>query len=126
MPNLLAELRRLRAGNTQAQEPAPPPPPFNAAQLRQAIAKDQSLSHAQKEETYTWLDDPVVLNELRSGSIGAALTLLIGKFLNMKPRNQLLLSIAGFGIGKIIYDYKNDPKNFSRWNKQLRMYEIEH
>lgn len=126
MPNLLAELRRLRAGNTQPADEAPEPPPFDAAKLRQVISKDQSLTPAQKEEASNWLDDPVVINELRSGSVGAALTLLIGRFLKMKPRNQLLLSIAGFGIGKIIYDYKNDPKNFSRWNKQLRMYEIEH
>lgn len=123
MSTLLAELRRRRAGTSPALKD-PAPPPFDAAKLRQAISKDQSLSPAQKEETRSWLEDPTVLNELRTGSIGAALSLLIGRFLKMKPRNQLLLSIAGFGIGKIIYDYKNDPKNFSRWNKQLRMYEL--
>lgn len=124
MPNLLAELRRRRAGTPQSPDEPASAPPFDAAKLRQVISKDQSLTPAQKEETHNWLEDPAVLAELRSGSMGAALTLLIGRFLKMKPRNQLLLSIAGFGIGKIIYDYKNDPKNFSSWNKQLRMYEI--
>ncbi len=126
MRNLFAELRRLRAGKAREQHIAPAPPPFDISRLRHAVSKDQSLSATQKKDTLSWLEDPAVLYELRSGSVGAALTLLIGKFLNMNPRTQLLLSIAGFGIGKIIYDYKNDPKNFSRWNKQLRMYEIEH
>jgi hypothetical protein len=125
MPSILEEIRRRRAGVPQEPE-VHEEHQFDSAALRRAVDADQSLTVNQRKEMHHWLDDPAVLNELRSGSIGAALSLLISKFLDMKPRNQLLLSIAGFGIGKIIYDYKNDPKKFSRWNKQQRMYEIEH
>ena len=127
MPNLLAEIRRLRVGQTQPPEKEEAPAPsFDADTLRKIIPKDQSLSTAQQDDVIDWLQNPTVISQLRSGAIGSALSLLISKFLKMSPRNQLLLSIAGFGIGKIIYDQKNNPKNFSRWNKQLHMYEIEH
>lgn len=125
MPNILAELRRRRAGNAKAQDLPPAPPPFDISRLRQSVNKDQSLTASQRQETLGWLNDPVVIQELRSGSIGAALSMVVGKFMNLNPKTQLLLSIAGFGIGKIIYDFKHNQKNFSSWNKQLRMYEIE-
>lgn len=121
--SILAKLREMR--NWKHRNPAVPEPlPFNTSVLRQAINKDQALTRSQKEELQNWVDSPDVINKLQSGGIGAALGYMLSKYLRLSPQTQLLLSIAGFGVGKMVYDYKSDPKRFSSWNPSLKMYEI--
>jgi hypothetical protein len=121
---ILSKLRSLRVGRPQQPAEAPPVPSFDGPALRSAINRDSSLSKAEQSELHGWLDNPETIKGLQSGGIGAALSYMVAKFLKLKPQTQLLLSIAGFGIGKIIYDYKTNPKKFSSYNEQLRMYEI--
>lgn len=116
----MRELREWKRRNPAV----PTKPPFCAATIRAAIDRDPSLSTAQQEEMQGWLNDPNTLQKLQSEGVGATLGYAAAKFLNLKPQTQLLLSIAGFGVGKIMYDFKNNPKKFSTFNPQLRMYEI--
>lgn len=131
MPTLLTEIRKLhREGGSDHHhhhhdDHEEPPHILDPVTLRRIVTADQALSSSQRTETLNWLDDPAALQELRSGSIGAALSLLASKYLNLSSRNQLLLSIAGFGLGKIIYDYKQGQRKSSKWNKNLKMYELE-
>lgn len=122
--SIISKLREMR--EWKRRNPAVPAtsPSFNGAALRQAINKDQALSSTQKTELHGWLEDPETVKSLQSGGVGAALSYMVSKYLKLKPQTQLLLSIAGFGVGKIIYDYKTNPKKFSTYNEQLRMYEI--
>ncbi len=98
--------------------------PVNLPELRTAVLRDQSINSTQRRDVLSWLEDPVTLQNLRNGSLGALLTISIAKFLKLKPRTQLLLSLAGFGIGKMLNDVKSDPRKSSSFNQQLRMYEI--
>ena len=123
--SILSKLREVRQWK-QRNPAVPLSPPFNGPALRDAVDRDQALSGPQKEELHNWLGDPETIKSLQSGGIGAALSYMIAKFLKLKPQTQLLLSIAGFGIGKIIYDYRANPNKFSSYDQQLRMYEINH
>jgi hypothetical protein len=123
--NMMAELRRMRLGMRSKRKEVPKASiHINPEKLRDAVKRDQGLSSVQRNQTLSWLEDPSFLQELRSGAAGGAFALLSSRFLNMKPQTQLLLSIAGFGIGKMIHDHRNNPKNFGQWNSQLKMYEI--
>ena len=122
--SMMQRLRELRAGKSNIPD-VEEDPQLDVKQMRTLVDRDQALTQDQRTKTLAALDDPDFINELKSGAIGAALSLLIGKYMKLKPSNQLLLSLAGFGVGKIIYDYRHDPKRFSRYNAKLRMYEIQ-
>lgn len=121
--SVINTLKQMRNWNKPIPIP-PQPPPFNLDLLRQTVAKDQGITGSQKDSVLQSLADPEFVGEIRSGAVGAALMYLITKYLKLSPQTQLLLSIAGFGIGKIIYDYKHNPSNFASYNSKLKMYEI--
>lgn len=124
--SILSSLREMRATKRSNPliQPAASRPGFALDKLRQAVTSDQGISVGQKESVLAALSDPNFTAELKSGAVGAALTYLVSKYLKVSPQTQILLSLAGFGIGKIIYDYKHNPGNFSKYNEKLRMYEI--
>ena len=122
--SIMQALRARVAGRQQPVAELPEAPLFDISQARAAVQLDQGLTGNQRATVINLLEDPAFVGELKSGATGGALTYLITKYLKLKPKTQLLLSIAGFGVGKIIYDYKHDPKNSSRYNPKLKMYEL--
>lgn len=120
MLDRIREMRQWKKRNPAVQAS----PQLDHDALRRAVETDQSLNGKQRNSILEDLNNPAFVDELRSGSIGAALSMVLSKYMKLKPQSQLLLSIAGFGVGKIIYDYKHDPKRFGQYNKDLRMYEI--
>lgn len=119
---MLSRIRELR--QTPAAPEAPAIPDFDLESVREAVVRDQALKEPQRQTVLTALADPSFVAELKSGAVGAALMFLISRYLKMKPSNQLLLSIAGFGIGKIIYDHRTAPGKWSTYNTKTKMYEI--
>lgn len=122
MPTILTKLRTLSQGSrglTHITRPS-----FNVRSLSQAVSQDQGISSRQREGVLDSLKDPEFMGELKGGAIGAALSFLVAKYLKLKPTTQVLLSLAGFGVGKLIHDYKHNPGNFSRYNEKLKMHEI--
>lgn len=99
-------------------------PSFNIDSLKDAVQKDSSLNTVQQQSVMQHLADPQFVSELKDGAIGAAIAYLLGKYFNLKSETKVLLSVAGFGIGKLIYDYSKDPKQFSTFNPVTKMQEI--
>ena len=120
--NMLAHIREMR--QWKKRNPAVKAPALDTAAIRRAVENDQSLTGKQRNSLLEDLNNPAFVDELKSGSIGVALSLLLAKYMKLSPQSQLLLSIAGFGVGKIIYDHKHGPDRFGQYNKDLRMYEI--
>lgn len=120
--SILALLRKQQ----KAPEPPEPPPSFSSDVLRSAVSKDQGLSTPQRNEVLEALNDPNFLSSLKTGAISALLGGLLGKFMKLSGETRLLLSLAGFGIGKILYDFKQDQqgKNSSWYNPKMKMYEL--
>jgi len=96
-------------------------------ELQRVIAADRALKEEEKAELKARLtnrDD--VLKALSFGLAGATTTLLISKYLKLSKTAQVLLSIAGFGIGRALYNIllKNPGRdNFGKMNKH-NQYEI--
>lgn len=97
---------------------------FSLDTLKRAVSGDQSISPKQQETVLQMLRDPDFVSELKSGAIGAALSYLLSRYLDLKPETKILVSIAGFGVGKLIYDFGKDNKRFSTYNPETRMEEI--
>ena len=123
--SVMSRLRAMRVGAPSAVvEEERPEHEFDLAQIRSLVQTDPSLDKKQRDKVTTSLDDPAFVQRLKSGVVGGALAFLLAKYMKLKPTTQLLLSLAGFGVGKIIYDYRHDQNRSSRYNEKLRMYEI--
>lgn len=100
---------------------------FDLVELQRVIDSDHALKEAEKAELKERLNDKdAVLKSLSFGATGAATALLVGKYLKLSKTTQVLLSLAGFGIGRALYNslIKNPGRdNFGKVNKH-NQYEI--
>jgi hypothetical protein len=90
-------------------------------QLISAINKDPALSSSDKQSLIekiregTWFSD---------ATVGAAAGLAISKFLKLSTKSQILMTTAGFGIGKYLLDKSPKHDKFVEYNDKVRAYDI--
>ena len=89
-----------------------------------AVHGDPHLDNSQKQLLLYKLQQPSFFENLLHGAFGSALALLVAKYLKLSPTAQVLLGVAGFGIGKALWDANDNDNNFSRYNEQTKMYTI--
>jgi hypothetical protein len=75
---------------------------INVQHLKQIIQQDPKVNEHEKSGLLSFLNDPDALSILAGGAAGAALTNTISKFLALDRTSQILLSLAGAGIGAIL------------------------
>lgn len=98
---------------------------FHAVELIKSIHADTNLTKEQKEHLAKFINTPNQLAKLTSEATGAGLGLVISNYLKLSKPAKVLLSVAGYGIGKVLYDaIHNDKKKFQSYNKDLKVYEI--
>jgi len=68
------------------------------------VKQDHGLDSDKKQSIFTMLNSPEIFDHLLVGAIGMALTHAVTKFMNVPKPAQTLLSLAGFGIGNILYN----------------------
>lgn len=68
------------------------------------LSNDHGLGAGQKQSLFTVLNTPEVFDHLLVGTVGAALTHVVAKYMDIPKPARTLLSLAGFGIGNIIYN----------------------
>ena len=71
-------------------------------QLIKIVTNDQYLSPTEKNELLQKLHEPSFAQNLLHGSIGAGISLAFTKYMKMSKTAQILLSMAGFGIGRYL------------------------
>jgi len=86
--------------------------------LKKYITKDPSLGLPQKTELLRMLDAPNVEEHLLAGATGAAIGLVLARYKKMSPSSQVLMSLAGFGIGNIILNTLTSPPKHTWWNSE--------
>ena len=85
---------------------------------------DLGLSESAKQELVEKLHDDEFYDKLMHGTVGAGTGYIVSKFLNLSKRSQMLLSVAGFGVGTYLLDSAKKHDKFLKYNKQLKIYEI--
>jgi hypothetical protein len=72
--------------------------------VMQLVSQDKGISRGQKQSVITMLNSPEFVDHILVGAAGAALGNAIAKYSNIPQPARTLLSLAGFGIGNIIYN----------------------
>jgi len=88
------------------------------------VSQDGQLTPEQKNYIFHKLKEPTFIQSLTAGALGAGVGLVISKFLNISKRGQILLTMAGFGIGKYLLDKCEKHDKFIQYNSRLKTYEI--
>lgn len=99
---------------------------MNAESLISAAQADPGLSAAEKAHLLELVRDKDVAKFL-SGAAGATLSVVLAKYMKLGRTAQFLLGLAGFGIGRLLYDYLNNKQHrqFATWNDKIKAYEID-
>jgi len=99
--------------------------PSHILALTQAVQADPILSPSEKEKIHALLSQPDFLSKLMHGMFGASLVYLLTEYLKLGKTAQILLSIAGFGVGRLLLDVHEKKKtDFANYNEKLKVYEI--
>ncbi len=96
---------------------------MNVESLISLAISDPGLSQ-QAKEFLSDVKNHSHFQKIISGAGGAALGVAIAKYKNLSKVSQILLGIAGFGIGTVIYDYFHKKNDFSNYNDKVKTYEI--
>lgn len=88
------------------------------------VNNDPTLTSSEKSLVLMKLHEPSFLEKNKEGIVGAGLGLAISKFLKLSRKSQILLTLAGFGIGKYILAEARNRDKFVTYNDRLKVYEI--
>lgn len=80
------------------------------AGLLKMINQDKGLNMQKKNSLLTMLQSPEAFDNIMAGAAGVILTRMLTSYTNMSPTARTLLSLAGFGIGNIIYNAVHERK----------------
>lgn len=93
-------------------------------QLLAAVRRDPALTYEEKEELIDKINDANFYNSIVNGAIGGSIGFAIAKFFGLSKQAQVLLSLAGFGIGKYLLDATRKHDRFLQYNEKLKVYDI--
>lgn len=83
--------------------------------LQALIKQDHGLEENKKQSLFTMLNTPEVFDHLVAGAFGAAFTYAVSSFMKIPSPARTLLSLAGFGVGNILYNTFKERK-FTDYN----------
>ena len=78
--------------------------------LQNIVQKDHALDQHQKKHLTTMLNSPEYVEHLLAGTSGAMLMHSMRHYEELPKPVQSLLSLAGFGLGNIIYNELHEDK----------------
>ena len=81
--------------------------------FKHLVAHDHGLELRKKNSLLTVLDSPEWVDHLLVGAAGAAISKAASSYLGMSKPAQTLMSLAGFGLGNIIYNHLHENKHTS-------------
>jgi len=96
----------------------------NAAVLSKLINNDHGLEEHKKQSLLAMINSPDIFNRLVAGGLGVAVVRSAKAFDNMSKPAQLLVSMAGFGVGRALYDTLHNPEKFSTYNNETAVTKI--
>jgi hypothetical protein len=95
----------------------------NPASIFHMVQQDHGLDKNKKRSLLHILNSPEVFDHLLAGAAGMVIAKAISSYSEMSKPARTLLSLAGFGIGNIIYNRLQEQK-FSKYNTETGMSKI--
>ena len=85
--------------------------PTQAATLMRLIKQDKGLPEHKKKSILEMLASPEAFDHLLAGAAGFAIARAVSKYSELSAPARTLLSLAGFGLGNIMYNHLNQRKH---------------
>lgn len=82
----------------------------NPAGLLKLVRQDHGLAQPKKEHLLTMLNSPEAFDHIMVGLTGMMIAKAAGSYAQLSKPARTLLSLAGFGIGNIIYNTLQERK----------------
>jgi hypothetical protein len=79
------------------------------------VQQDHGLPQHKKKALLTMLEGPEAFDHLVAGTAGAALGKAVSSYAELSPPSQTLMSLAGFGLGNVLYNTLHEEK-FTSYN----------
>ncbi|CAK0773823.1 hypothetical protein CCP3SC5AM1_880016 [Gammaproteobacteria bacterium] len=96
---------------------------MNIDSLLGLIHYDAGLSPSEKAQLLEICQDKKSISKFLSGAAGATVSIAIAKYVNLSKAAQILLGVAGYGIGRLIYDQvTKHHKQFATYNDRTNSY----
>lgn len=93
--------------------------------LLRSIHVDPHLNEEEREKlTQSIKTQDSLYHSLFNGAIGATIGYTISKFLKLSKTGQILVTMAGFGIGKYLLDNSENSDRFMTYDKKLKGYKL--
>jgi prolipoprotein diacylglyceryltransferase len=99
-------------------------PKIDLQELIRSIRADNTLSKEHKDTIEDKLREPTFFNKLIYGGFGAALASAIAKYLELSKKARILVTIAGYGVGRMILNQVEKEDKFVTFNPKTNLYEI--
>ena len=80
------------------------PTKVNVNTFKHLVMHDHGIDLQKKNSLLSMLDSPEWMDHLAVGAAGAVLSNAAASYLGMSKPAQTLMSLAGFGLGNIMYD----------------------
>ena len=77
------------------------------------VVHDHGIDLPKKNSILTMLNSPEWVDHLLVGAAGAAITKAVSSYAGLSKPAQVLLSLAGFGVGNMIYNHFKENKHTS-------------
>jgi hypothetical protein len=101
---------------------------MNVIALRQAVQADRFLNHQQRLQVMDKIKQFPSTTKNQSGIVGGGIGVAIARYLALSKPAQAMLAVAGFGIGRVLWDHYYGEKNaqrFTQFNDRIKAYEIQ-
>jgi hypothetical protein len=86
------------------------------ADLQKYINADHGLAPDQRVHLLRMLNSPDLAGHIFAGVTGAAIALAVARWKKMSGTSQVLMSLAGFGLGNIILNKLEGHPKYTSWN----------
>jgi hypothetical protein len=98
---------------------------MNINDLVSAIKADPTLDDTDKKHVIAMVSEHDFITKLMYGAFGASLSYIVAKYLGLSKTAQVLLAIAGYGVGRLLLDAsKHKDNRFVQYNDKIKLYEI--
>lgn len=97
---------------------------LDSAVLSKLIKNDSNLSAEKKESILAMIDNPQIFNGLLTGYTGSKVADAIGDYMQLNPVTKAMLGVAGFSIGKTIYNIFLTEGKFTKYDAERQKYKI--
>lgn len=97
---------------------------LDSAVLSKLIKNDSNLNAEKKESILAMIDNPQIFNSLLTGYTGSKVADAVADYMQLNAVTKAMLNMAGFSIGKTIYNIFFTEGKFIKHDAERQKYKV--